>query len=162
MKISAIHFYNFKGFHGLHKIEGLDEDSNEQHNVVLIGGLNGAGKTSFLETLFICFYGRDADKLYPSRGANRETYKSFIAALLNNDVRAQGSLQSRMYLEVFLKDVELAANFIRDISLKRTWDFTNIAGELTQGETFQILENGKPIEDLEEAEYAERIATVLL
>src|ERR1043165_9959843 len=120
MKISAIHFYNFKGFLGLHKISGLDEELSEQQNVVLVGGYNGAGKTSILETLFLCFYGRDAVKLYPTRGANRETYNSFISALLNNHVKAQRSLQTEMYVEVFLKDVELAANFVRDISFKRT------------------------------------------
>ncbi len=161
MKIAALHFYNFKGFKGLHKIEGLDKGLSDDQNIVLVGAYNGAGKTSFLETLFLCFYGNAANKLYPSRGASRETYNSFIAALLNNDVRSQGSLNAQMHLEVFLKDVELAANFTRDISLKRSWEFTTQGGVLDPSETFQILENGRPIQDLEPSEYAERIQGVL-
>lgn len=63
MVISAIHLYNFKSFKGLHKIEGLDDNLSRENNIVLIGGLNGAGKTSFLEAFFLCFYGQGAKNL---------------------------------------------------------------------------------------------------
>ncbi|RZK09658.1 MAG: hypothetical protein EOO46_13150, partial [Flavobacterium sp.] len=162
MRISEIHLYNFKGFKGLHKIQKLACDLSENQNVVLVGGYNGAGKTSFLEALFLCFYGSKANKLYPARGAKSENYISFITALLNNEAKSKGNLIAEMYIEVFLKDVELAANFTRDISLKRTWKFELRFDEISAPEEqFLILEDGKPIEELEESEYEERIRSLL-
>lgn len=162
MRISEIHLFNFKGFRGLHKIEGLDRNISEAQNIVLIGGLNGAGKTSFLESLFLCFYGASANKLYPSRGARSENYTSFVAALLNNEIKADGTLSSEMYIEVFLREVELAANFTRDISLRRKWIFSkNYDDVRINDETFDIMENGKRIEELEPSEYEDRIKSIL-
>lgn len=161
MKISELHLFNFKGFKGLHKFERLSRNLSESQNIILIGGLNGAGKTSFLESLFLCFYGSNATKLYPSRGAKSENYNSFISALLNAEAKATGQLIAEMYIEVFLKDVELAANFTRDISLKRKWNFELRFDGIFPEEEFQILENGKLIEELEPTEYEERIRSLL-
>jgi len=66
-----------------------------------------------------------------------------------------------MYVEVFLKDVELAANFTRNISLKRTWEFTIIQNEISHNSDFEILENNKPIEEIEKKEYEEIIDSIL-
>ena len=96
MVISHIHLYNFKGFKGLHKIEDLDKNLSENQNIILVGGLNGSGKTTFLEALFLCFYGANANKLYPSRDAKSENYNSFFAAILNNDIKSQGTLNPEM------------------------------------------------------------------
>ncbi|MDI9311209.1 MAG: DNA sulfur modification protein DndD [Limnohabitans sp.] len=161
MIITDLHLYNFKGFKGLHKIENLDKNLSSHKNVILFGGLNGAGKTSFLEAMFLCFYGEAANKLYPSRGAKSENYNSFISATLNNQIKAAGLLNAEMYIEVFLKDVELAANFKRDISLKRTWLYNLKKDETTHKSKFEILENGKPIEEIEPEEYQERIQSLL-
>ena len=57
MVISAIHLQNFKSFFGETKIEGLDNQISDNQNIVLFGGINGAGKTTFLEAIFLCFYG---------------------------------------------------------------------------------------------------------
>ena len=161
MIISQIHLFNFKGLKGLNKIANIDKNLSGDQNIILIGGLNGAGKTTFLEALFLCFYGANANKLYPSRGAKSENYSSFIAANLNNEVKAQGNLNPEMYIEIFLKDVELAAGFTRDISLKRSWNFTVKKDDIKHDETFLILENNKPIDEIESNEYEERISSIL-
>lgn len=161
MKLSEIHFYNFKGFKGLHRLTNLDQSLSEQRNTILIGGYNGAGKTSVLEAMFLCFYGSGANKLYPARGAKNENYNSFISALLNYEERSHRNVSTEMYVEVFLKEVELAAGFTRDISLKRSWDFDLIGFDPKPYESFSILENNKPIEGIEESEYQERIDAIL-
>ncbi len=161
MKISEIHFYNFKGFKGLHKLTDLDQNLSNQKNTILIGGYNGAGKTSVLEAMFLCFYGAGANKLYPSRGARNENYNSFISALLNSEQKYHRNIDADMYVEVFLKEVELAAGFTRDISLKRRWEFNFLNVDSRPNESFVILENAKPIEGIEESEYQERIDTIL-
>lgn len=161
MKLSEIHFYNFKGFKGLHRLTNLDQGLSEQRNTILIGGYNGAGKTSVLEAMFLCFYGSGANKLYPARGAKNENYNSFISSLLNYEQRSHRNVSTEMYVEVFLKEVELAAGFTRDISLKRTWEFDLLGFDPKPNESFSILEDSKPIEGIEESEYQERIDAIL-
>ncbi len=161
MKISEIHFYNFKGFKELHKINNLDQNLSDQRNTILVGGYNGAGKTSILEAMFLCFYGAGANKLYPSRGAKNENYNSFIAALLNYEQKSHKNVSAEMYVEIFLKEVELAAGFTRDISLKRSWDFDLLSFDPKPKESFVILENNKHIEGIEPNEYQERIDNIL-
>ena len=41
---------------------------SRDRNIVLIGAMNGGGKTSFLEGLFFCLYGLDALDLINRRG----------------------------------------------------------------------------------------------
>lgn len=161
MRISGLNLYNFKGFNGHHSIEGLDSGLSEDQNVILFGGLNGAGKTTFLESLFLCFYGRDANQLYPSRGARLENYESYIISLLNNDIKFSGNLTAKMSVEISLKDVPLTGNFPRNVSFKRSWDIILGANSRINDETFVILENGEPIQDLEEGEYEDRVKNIL-
>lgn len=57
MWISKIELTNFKSY--LHQIFEFPEPANGK-NIVLIGGMNGYGKTSILEALYLCLYGKDA------------------------------------------------------------------------------------------------------
>lgn len=162
MVISGIHLYNFKSFKN-GKIEGLGTNLSDTENVVLIGGLNGAGKTTFLESLYLCLYGKGANKMYPSRGAKHENYFSLIGSLLNNDVKQSGQNWGSMYVEVFMNEVPLTGNFLKNISLKRTWGF-NLVDGIPAGipdENFEIWENGKLVEELEPSEYQHYIDTLL-
>lgn len=161
MNISAIHLENFKTFKGVHKIEGLDENLSPERNIILIGGLNGAGKTTLIEALMLCFYGIGAKHLYPTKGAKNENYTAYILSLLNNDIKNLRLLkQEVLSVEVFLSNVDLAGNVNRSISLKRTWKINTTKNTLYD-ETFEILENGKIITDIEQGEYEETINSIL-
>ena len=161
MVISAIHLQNFKSFFGETKIESLDSQISDNQNIVLFGGINGAGKTTFLEAIFLCFYGIHASKLYPSKGAKHEPYTSYIFSLLNNKVRESGIMNATMSVEVFLNDVPITSNIPRNISLKRVWQFP-LSNQVPKFDShFEILEDGKPIEELDEREYQDRIEAIL-
>lgn len=160
MKISGIHWRNFKSFLGDYKLEGLDQNLTPQNNVILIGGNNGAGKTTLLESVFLCFYGRNARNLYPSRGAKHESYNAYLHSLLNRKIREKGLQSADMVIELQLKDVPIVSNVGRDISIRRHWSFEVGTGEDPK-EDLEILENGKPIEELDKSEYNDRLQAVL-
>jgi DNA sulfur modification protein DndD len=161
MNISAIHLNNFKSFKGYHKIEGLDENLSPEKNIILIGGLNGAGKTTIIEALTLCFYGNGAKHLYPTKGAKNENYNAYVVSLLNNDIRNLRMMkEEELSVEVYLSDVNLAGNVHRSISLKRCWKINTFRNVITD-ESFDILENGEKITDIEQSEYDEVINNIL-
>jgi len=164
MIISGIELYNFKGFKGKHQLSDLDSGLSARSNILLFGGLNGAGKTTFLEALLLCMYGRNAHKLFPSKGAKHEYYEAYIVALLNNTAKHQATLNETMYVEIDLKDVSISGPIPRDITIRRTWEFQiknkvfrlkNNEGELS------ILENGDPIDEYEPTDYQDAITTLM-
>lgn len=57
MWISRIELTNFKSY--LHQIFEFPEPVDGR-NIVLVGGMNGYGKTTILEALYLCLYGKDA------------------------------------------------------------------------------------------------------
>src|SRR5438132_14107958 len=101
MKISAIHLKNVKGFRDLNKIERLDENLSSKQNIVLFGGYNGAGKTTILDSIYLCLYGRNAIRLYPTKGTKNENYMAMVLSLFNKDEQVKGILRNEMSIEVF-------------------------------------------------------------
>ena len=162
MKIKSIHLNNFKSYKGLTKIQNLDGGLTANQNIILIGGLNGAGKTTFLEALFLCFYGKGANKLYPYRGAKNENYEAFSKSCLNDDVKATGVLRAQMYIEVHIDDIKIVGNFPKNVVLRRQWEFIRRGEELFYDkDTFIILEDGLPIQELPESECQDKIHQIL-
>ncbi|MDW7669904.1 MAG: AAA family ATPase, partial [Bacillota bacterium] len=54
MKLNRIKLKNFRSFGGEHDI---DLNIKESKNIILIGGKNGAGKSSLFEGMKLCLYG---------------------------------------------------------------------------------------------------------
>lgn len=57
MYISKIELTKFKSYQ---HAELKFPEPTEGKNIVLIGGMNGFGKTTILEALYLCLYGKDA------------------------------------------------------------------------------------------------------
>ena len=53
MKINRIMLYNFNSYEGLNEFDFTSKDRNK--NIILIGGKNGAGKTSLFTAIKIAF-----------------------------------------------------------------------------------------------------------
>ena len=57
MYISKIELVKFKGYQ---HAEFIFPEPSEGKNIVIVGGMNGYGKTTILEALYLCLYGKDA------------------------------------------------------------------------------------------------------
>lgn len=80
MIVQSVVLQNFGVFRGRHEIDFAP--SSPQRPVVLIGAMNGSGKTTILEALKLALFGRRATDL--SRGAR--TYEEYLAESVNRDV----------------------------------------------------------------------------
>ena len=78
MKIKQLKLKNIGSFYGEHCFSFKTEEN--QKNIVLIGGRNGAGKTTIFESLRLCLYGY---KLYGYR-QNSQLYTNKIIQLIND------------------------------------------------------------------------------
>jgi DNA sulfur modification protein DndD len=86
MIFDAISLQNVGVFQGDHEIELTPPNKNKP--VVLIGGLNGCGKTTILESLLLVLYG----KLSPAVRQANVSYDSYFRRLVNRNVRpAEGA-----------------------------------------------------------------------
>lgn len=83
MTIKEIELYNFRIYKGENKI-GLT--SINKHNIFIVSGKNGYGKTTFLMSMVWCLYGRnmqEVDDLYKKEIEDQGGYSKYIANSLN-------------------------------------------------------------------------------
>ena len=138
MKINYLKVHNIGPYVGEHT---FNLDTNSSNNIILIGGKNGAGKTTFLKSikygLFGCF----------ALGLKTETDKYYkeIKALINN--KAKGNC----YIEISFDYIE---NFeVKKYLLKRSWikKDSNISEELT------IISDGYLLDTFETKEVSDKL-----
>ena len=121
--IASIEFNNFKSY----TKQKLDfPPPNSETNIVLIGGENGAGKTSFLEGLYLCLYGKEALTRLARAGVQidknvSESYSAFLNAALNKKI-ATNNRPSKMSIKV-----KWHYDAINAFEVERIWSF-NIKG----------------------------------
>jgi DNA sulfur modification protein DndD len=61
--------------------QSLDLATDGNRNVILIGGKNGSGKSTFLEAIRLCFYGR-----FASRSTSRQDrYERYLLDRIHRD-----------------------------------------------------------------------------
>lgn len=90
MWISKIELINFKSYQ--YQAFNFPEPSGEK-NIVLIGGMNGYGKTSILEALYLCLYGKDAIVHLARAGLKTDEargYPSFLERSFNGEALRDG------------------------------------------------------------------------
>lgn len=141
MKINYMTLSNIGPYVGEHKII---LDTNSSKNVILIGGKNGAGKTTFLRGikygLFGCF----------ALGLKNETDKYFteIKSLINNKSK------SNFYIEIGFDYIE---NFeTKKYIMKRTWKYTGQSIE----ENLSITCSGRVLDNYECKEISDKLRAI--
>ncbi len=102
MIITKLTLHNF----GVYAGDNTFEFQNHKP-VVLIGGMNGRGKTTFLEAVLLALYGANSFAYTESKYT---TYGQYLRAYTN---RADGSLYSYIELEFKLKDENTERYLIR-------------------------------------------------
>lgn len=114
MKINKIKLYNFSSYEG----ENVFDFScgAERKNIVLIGGKNGAGKTSLFTAIKVALYGPLA---YGYVGAN-SYYISKIKDLINSKAFQQDKVETEVQITISLK----IEREIREYVITRRWNYT--------------------------------------
>lgn len=93
MIFNYITFENYRPYYGTQKLElhkKKDEFTAYNQNITLVGGLNGAGKTSLINAFFICFYGR--------RKFSKDEYEVIKNEAINRRYHREGGRESKIQL----------------------------------------------------------------
>jgi len=123
MWISKLELTNFKSYQ--HQVFDFPAPEDGR-NIVLVGGMNGFGKTSLLEALYLGLYGKEAITHLARAGLKSETgYPSFLERALHG----QASRNGREIMSVM---VQISINGHEAFQFLRKWFFTK-SGEWTNG-----------------------------
>ena len=127
MKINSVHLYNFSSYAGDNLID-LRTTSNK--NVILIGGNNGAGKTSLFTAIKLALYGPQCFKFQDKN----HHYFGRIRELINHDAFLSEEVTSFVELELYLPSDRVHSNY----TIHREWTVVNKRIE----ESYSVLQDG--------------------
>ncbi|RHT74339.1 DNA sulfur modification protein DndD [Ruminococcaceae bacterium AM28-23LB] len=133
MYFSKIVLHNFGIYKGRHCI--TLHNQNGRRNITLVGGMNGRGKTTILDAVFLCLYGRKATEYITGK---KEAYASVLRDRINKSTPDQ---KTYITLEFALDDDSSST-----ISITRSWQRNGKKID-TQ---LEVLKTGFPDEYLSE------------
>ena len=139
MWISQLELTCFKGYQ--HQVFSFPEPSDGK-NIVLIGGMNGYGKTSILEALYLCLYGKDAMVHLARAGLktdDKKGYPTFLERAFNGEA-LRGGLDT-MSVRVIINKTKTKA-----IDIGRKWYFRS-NGNWTKEEEAVVRELVRGVPD---------------
>ena len=112
MKINRVTLYNFSSYVGENTIV---LDTHDEQNIILIGGNNGAGKTSFFTAIKLALYGPQCFRFQDKN--NR--YTARIKELINHDAFLSDNVKA--YVEV---EIDLPTDRVHTLyTIRREWSF---------------------------------------
>lgn len=113
MKINKVKLYNFSSYEGNNEFDF--EIADKEKNIILIGGKNGAGKTSLFTAIKVALYGPLA---YGYVGAN-SYYIAKIKDLINSKTFQQETVEAQVQITLELK----IEREIKIYIITRKWDY---------------------------------------
>ena len=114
MKINRVSLYNFSSFEGLNEFDfSVEEDGK---NIILIGGKNGAGKTSLFAAIKIALYGPLA---FGYMGINPR-YVAKIKNYINSRAFQTKKVEARVQISISI----LVEREIKQYEITREWDYS--------------------------------------
>ena len=116
MYISKIELIKFKSYQ---HAELTFPEPTEGKNIVLIGGMNGYGKTTILEALYLCLYGKDALPHLARAGLKTDDYRgypTFLEKAFNGEAKRDG--EDMMSIRVTINRTKT-----KGIDITRRWYF---------------------------------------
>lgn len=133
MWISRLELTNFKSY--AHQVFEFPRPVDGK-NIVLIGGLNGYGKTTILEAIYLCLYGKDAISHLARAGLKADKgYPTFLEKALNGEAQRAGRFSMTVQMEIHLTK--------RDgLLIKRRWFFKNSGNWDDEEAIIQDTRNG--------------------
>ena len=146
MKIKRITLYNI----GPYTNENTFNFTIDKiRNIVLIGGKNGAGKTTFFKAIKTCLYGC---KVWGFDAPGKEYY-SIINGLVNFKTAYDNSTKAFIELELVFDDGKHIDTYV----LHREWKKV----KMTLSEFFHIRKNGELILGTEEEDFTNNLVKVI-
>lgn len=112
MKINRVTLYNFSSYVGKNTIA---LDTHDEQNIILIGGNNGAGKTSFFTAIKLALYGPQCFRFQDKN--NR--YTARIKELINHDAFLADNVKSYVEVEIDLPTDRTHVLY----TIRREWSF---------------------------------------
>lgn len=135
MKINKIVLYNFNSYEGLNEFDFTSEDSKK--NIILIGGKNGAGKTSLFTAIKIALYGPLS---FGYVGVNPK-YIAKIKDCINSKSFQKDVVESRVQISVSL----MVEREVKEYEITREWDYTKQKLE----ENYYVKTNNRLLDEQE-------------
>ncbi|HYD00079.1 MAG TPA: DNA sulfur modification protein DndD [Phycisphaerales bacterium] len=140
MIIEQIILENFRSYYGTQSLR-LDKGLSKGRNIVAIGGLNGAGKTSFMDAITFGLLGQNDAFAFVKKKIRKGNEKNSIVrelnGLLNREAFSEGSREAAVTLFVSGDDGKRFA-------LKRTWQFDS-RGLFKNEELIVTTAKGEPL-----------------
>ncbi|MCR5407591.1 MAG: DNA sulfur modification protein DndD [Bacteroidales bacterium] len=136
MIIKSIELNNFRIYRGKNKI---DLTPNGEHNIIIVSGNNGYGKTTFLMSLVWCLYGKNMDKvdeLYKKEIDEKGSYSKYIGNSLNLTAADNG--ETRFSVSVTFINVDIPNTTCTEVTIVRSYDRATSASD-----ELEILIDGK-------------------
>lgn len=146
MKIKRISLYNIGPYVG---INTFDFSISRDKNIVLIGGKNGAGKTTFFKAIKTCLYGC---KVWGYDAPGKE-YFGIINGLVNFKTMYDNTSSAYLELELLFDDGKQVTSYV----LHREWKKV----KTSLSEYFKIKKNGELIIGAEEDDFVNYLLSVI-
>lgn len=134
MKFSKIEINNFRQYYNS---VNVDLETNEEKNIIIIGGRNGYGKTNFLLSIVWCLYGdklSQIDENFKKEIQKEKNYSSFMQQSINWTAKKEN--KTKFSVSIKISDIELpelrTLNSNTDsILIKRTFDVSSMNENLS-------------------------------
>ncbi|MBS5025803.1 MAG: AAA family ATPase [Peptostreptococcaceae bacterium] len=148
MKINKLVLKNFRSYE---EETTFDFSTTKEKNIILVGGKNGAGKSTIFEAIKLCIYGPMA---YKYQGFN-SSYISRIKSNINNNSLKNDTVDAFVSI-----DIEISESTEKNTyTLKREWTFK----DKKLDEKFVVYKNSSLIPlDKEELNYFENYITSII
>lgn len=133
MKINRIVLYNFNSFEGFNEFDF--SNTSEDKNIILIGGKNGAGKTSLFTAIKVALYGPLA---FGYVGVNTH-YIAKIKDFINSNSFQRYKVESRVQVTISL----MVEREIKDYEIIREWHYSKqkLVEDYSVGVNGKLLDN---------------------
>ena len=120
MIFSKIEFNDFRLYKGVNTVE---LNTAEDSPIALVSGLNGFGKTTFVNGILWCFYGNlivQVEDKHKREVQGLGGYKKYQISQLNNVARKEGN--KNYWVKVTLDGVKLPGTDNSEVTIKREYD----------------------------------------
>lgn len=126
MRINKVILNNFRIYNGINEIILKKGDPN--NNISIIAGNNGFGKTTFLNALVWCFYGKlsgEVDEKYKREIYEAGGYKKYATLNLNREIKSSSPVDQSYSVEIELSEINIPTVPCSKIIIRRKYDIIN-------------------------------------